>query len=122
MIRSNFRALFVALFLAGTIAGPAALTGCAVLGVQKPENFSERVVAGYKSVTTAADLVGALSAAGKISVADANKALDGAQTAKDGIDAAVALRNAGDFSNAETRLSAVIAALGLIQAQLEARQ
>jgi hypothetical protein len=122
MTRFNLRGLLVALFLAGTIAGPAALTGCALLGVQTPENFNERVVAGYKTVTVVADLVGTLSAAGKINVADANQALDGAQTAKDGIDAAVALRNAGDFSNAETRLSAVIAALELLQAQLEARQ
>jgi hypothetical protein len=122
MIRSNFRALFVALFLAGTIAGPAALTGCTLFGVQKPATAAESTVAAYKSVATIADLVGTLNAAGKLTDADANAALDKAQELKKGIDTAIALRNAGDFSNADTRLAATISALELLLAELKARQ
>lgn len=126
-MRYTFKRLFAAPLLAatmavGSIGVTASLSGCALFGVQTPETFSERVVAGYKTVETVADLVGALTAADKIGVTAANEALDSAEGLKQGIDAAVALRNAGDFSNAETRLSATIAALELLQAQLRERQ
>lgn len=120
----RFRNLLASVMLAfvAVVAAPVALTGCAAFGVQAPSNFDERVVAGYKSVEVIADLVGALHAAGKISTEAANDSLDKAQVLNDGIDAAAALRAAGDFSNAETRLAAAISALELLQAQLRARQ
>lgn len=97
------------------------LAGCQLFGVQRPSNFDERVVAGYKIVETAADLVASVHAAGKISQGEANDALDKLQQLSDGIGVAVDLKNAGDFSNADTRLNATIAALELLQAQLRAR-
>jgi hypothetical protein len=121
-MNTHFRGLLVALFLAGTIAGPAALSGCTLFGVQKPATAAESTVAAYKSVATIADLVGTLNAAGKLNDADANAALDKAQELKKGIDTAIALRNAGDFSNAETRLAATVAALELLLTELRARQ
>lgn len=118
-IRKLFAAAAMAVALSTALAVPVALTGCAAFGVQAPSNFDERVVAGYKSVETAADLVAAAHAAGKISQAEANSALDRAQDASNAIGVAVDIRNAGDFSNAETRLAAAIAALEILQKELK---
>lgn len=111
--------------LTSMVAVPAALTGCAGLAVKGPQNFDQSVVAAYSSVATAADLVGAAYAAGKFgpvgsqeAMSSANSALDKVQQAAAGISAAVALQAAGDFSEAETRLAAIIAALELIQSEL----
>lgn len=121
-LRKLCAAAFLAAALSTSVAGPLALTGCTAFNVQTPENFDERVVAGYKLVEVAADLVTTTHAAGKISRDDANATLDKVQAASDAIAAADALKNAGDFSSAETRLTATIAALELLQAQLRAKK
>lgn len=114
-------AAFIALSLSLAVVTPT-LTGCSLFGVQRPQGFDQQVVAGYKSVETAADLVAALNAAGKLDQAGANAALDRVQQASDGIGVAVGLHGAGDFSNADTRLAATIAALELLLSELRAKQ
>lgn len=113
--------MLLALMLALSPVAVLPLTGCSFFNVQTPSNFDERVVAGYKLVEVAADLVAEVHSAGKLSQADANAALDKVQQASDGIGIAVDLKNSGDFTNAETRLTATISALELLQAQLKAK-
>ena len=113
-----FRAALVAVSLASIAAAPVALTGCAALGIRTPANFDERMVAGHESVAAVADMTLAAFRAGKISKDEANDALDKAQSAENDLKLAQSLRNSGDFSSAETRLAATIAALELLQSQL----
>ena len=113
-----FRAALVAVSLTSILAVPSVLVGCAALGIRTPANFDERMVAGHESVAAVADMTLAAFRAGKISKDEANDALDKAQSAENDLKLAQSLRNSGDFSSAETRLAATIAALELLQSQL----
>ncbi len=121
-MKGIIHAAMVALALCVAATGPLALTGCAAFNLQTPANFDERVVAGYKLVETAADLVPKVYSSGKITQQEANAALDRIQEASNAIGVAADLKNAGDFSNADSRLTATIAALELILGQLRAKQ
>lgn len=110
----------LALTLGSVAAVP--LTGCAALGLQAPQNLSEGIAAGYKGIAAAADSIGVLLDAGKLDVAAARAAHTRLSEVKKGVDLAVELRDAGDFSSAETRLAAAISALKLLQTELDAKK
>lgn len=120
-LRQLFAAAFVAVALSATVAGPLALSGCASLGVQRPESFDEKMVAGYKTVEAVADSTGILLASGKIDAADARNVHTQATTAKEGLDITRQIHDGGDFGSAEARLQSIIVALGAIQAYLAAK-
>lgn len=114
---------FLALSLTGVVvAGPLALTGCALFGVPVAQNFDERVVAGYASVAAAADMTGVLMDAGQLTPADARNVHTQLINLKEGVDVAVAIKQSGDLSNAETRLTATIAALNILKGYLNSRR
>jgi len=121
-LSNALRAVFVGISLATMVAAPAALTGCAFFGVQRAQNFDERATAGYKAVSAIADSTLALFRAGTLTKEEANLALDEAARGSAALDLAVQLRGAGDFSQAETRLAAAIAALEMLKSELGAKQ
>lgn len=100
----------------------AALAGCATFGIPPADTPNEKTVFAYKAVATAADVVGILLDAETITAAEARSIHTRLSQAKEGIDVSIQLREAGDFSNAETRLAAAIAALEIIQAELDAKR
>lgn len=104
------------------IAVLATLAACAAFNVPAPETFNERAVAGYSTIATAAETASALLDAGSITAEEARDVHTRLSQAKEGIDIAVALRAGGDFSNAETRLAATIAALETLRVFLRSRQ
>lgn len=110
---STFLALVIATF---------ALVGCKAFNVYVPETFNERVTAGYSTVTGAAELTGALLDAGTISAEDARNVHTTLTNLKGGIDLAVSIHASGDFSTAEARLDATIAALEELRRYLNSRR
>ena len=112
----------VALALGTVTLGPAALTGCAAMGVYTPETFNERVVASYKTIEAAAVSVGTLLDSGNLGAADARNAHTTLATMKEAVDVAVQLQSSGDFSSAETRLAATITALEALEVSLRSKQ
>jgi len=109
-----------------------ALAGCAQLGLQTSGTFNDRLAGGYSLVTAISDGAGimldskvraaegkpdrdALIAAAK---ADAQSLKDQAQSAKDALDAARALRGV-DFQSAEQRLASTLLVLEALQRYLE---
>jgi hypothetical protein len=109
---------FKALIMGAVIA----LAGCATVGVPVAETTSEKIVFAYKAVATAADTIGILFDAGKVDREEARAFHTRLTQSKQGIDTVVQLRDAGDFSNAETRLAAIISALTILQSELDAKK
>jgi hypothetical protein len=114
--------LIGAMLACSAIVAPAALTGCTVLGVQTAETFDERAVGAYGTVVTVIDLATALHDAGTITLDDFSDVVNQTEELKKGIDLAIALKNAGDFTDADTRLAVTIRALETLQAVLRSRQ
>lgn len=96
--------------------------GCESIGIQTPKTFNERMVAGYKTVEAISNSAGILLDGGKLSAADARNVLQSATTAKEGLDVARSIHDAGDFSSAESRLAAAIAGLTALQAYLASKE
>jgi len=111
---NSFKVLIAAAILA--------LGGCATFGVPTAETANEKTVFAYKAVATAADSIGILLDAGKLDLEGARSAHTRLTEVKKGIDVSIELRNAGDFSQADTRLAAAIAALEILQAELDAKK
>lgn len=97
------------------------LAGCAALGVPEADTFNKRVIVANSIAESAASTVATLTATGKLSKEDAQSALDRVRTAAIGIDIA---RDAlpADPKAADARLTAVVAALNAIVAELETRK
>lgn len=120
--RSTFSAAWLALALCFAVVGPLALTGCATIGIHAPEDFNERMVAGYATVQAIADSAALLLDAGEITAADARNIHTQATTAKEGLDIARQIHDGGDITTAEGRLTAIITGLTAIQAYLRSKQ
>lgn len=127
---------YAGLGLLGTILALSlalgALAGCAQLGLQTSGTFNDRLAGGYGLVTAVADGAGIMldakvrAAQGKpdrdalvaAARADAQSLKDQAQSAKDALDAARALRGV-DFKAAEQRLTSTLVVLEALQRYLE---
>jgi hypothetical protein len=105
---------------AAVVTGPLALTGCAALGVEKPQNFEERLAGGYATVSAIRASGQQLALAGKIGKADAQDIQAQADTARAALDITAQIHDT-DPTAAENRLNATIIALTALQAYLASK-
>lgn len=120
-VKKLFVAAFMALGLATFVGAPAMLTGCAGLGLVKPQGFEEVQAAGYQSVEVGAKLVGTLLDAGKLSAQDARNAHTQLTNLREGLDLAAELR----LTNApagEARQRAALAGIDALLVYLRSKQ
>jgi hypothetical protein len=96
------------------------LAGCAALGILTPENFSERLAAGYVTVTGIRNTAGDLLEAQKIGSQDAENIQAAADTGRAGLDISRTMR-ASDPDGADDRLTATIAGLTALEAYLKSK-
>ena len=97
------------------------LVGCASLGLEKPQTFTERLAYGYAQHT--AVLQGATSSlsVGAITADDAERILKESDSARVALDAARVAAGSGDVGTAEGRLAFAITALTQLQAYLHSK-
>jgi hypothetical protein len=93
------------------------LAGCAVFGVPQPQSFSERLAAGYTSVTTVRHTARILLDGQVISSADATNVQRQADVAREGLNVARSLEGI----DAEKKLEATLLILNSAQAYLCAK-
>lgn len=120
-MKKLFAAAFLALTLTTTMGAAPVLQGCASLGLYKPEGFSQNLAAGYQSITTSANLIGAALDAGKLKPADARNAHTTLTDLKGGLDIAKDL-HVTDAEAGEARLKATLAALDALELYLKGNQ
>lgn len=97
------------------------LTACTTIGVPAPQTFNERLAAAYSTVTAARDTTATLLTSGKLTAADAQNVNTQCDNLRSALDVARTLRIT-DPVEADSRLSATIAALTALQSYLESRQ
>jgi hypothetical protein len=97
------------------------LTGCASLGVPAPQDFQERAAAATVSVNTASQTALTLLQARKITPDESDRYVDRAEELQSAIDLARSI-HAANPAEAQDRLSAAIAALTILTAELERRK
>jgi hypothetical protein len=93
------------------------VVACGVLGIPKPENFSEKLASGYTTVTGVRNTAATLLTAEKIGSADAQNIQDGADNARAGLDIARTLQGT-DPTAAQNRLTATLTVLTALEAYL----
>ena len=97
------------------------LTACQTIGVPTPQSFSERLAAGYVSVTAVRQSATTLIVAGKISAGDAENIQAQADNARTGLDVARTLRGT-DVTAADAKLQAALTILTALDAYVRSRQ
>lgn len=95
-----------------------ALSGCAVLGIAKPQNFEESAAAGYTTVTTVRNVTTILLDGGVINSADAQNIQNQANLAREGLDLA---RSLGPVKG-QDRLTASLQILQALESYLAQKQ
>lgn len=98
----------------------AFLVGCAAVGLPNPQDFNERLTAGYATVTVLNDTATKLLTAKKIGSDDAQHVLDQTRNARAGLDIVRAMRT-GDPKGADSKLTAIRAALSGINTYLTSK-
>jgi hypothetical protein len=96
------------------------LSACQSLGLQTPTSFSERLAAGYASVTTVRDTTTSLLTAGKLTADDGRNIQNQCDTVRGGLDVARTLR-ANDLAAADAKLQATLTILNALDAYLKAK-
>lgn len=93
------------------------VAACAAIGSVQPQDFNDRLVSSYSTVTALRDSATQLLAAQKISSADHKQITDQLETARFGLDAARATFLA-DPVGSNTRLSAIRTGVAALQSYL----
>jgi hypothetical protein len=99
----------------------ALLAGCASLGVQRPDNFGEKIEGAYTTVGLVRDTGLRLLQAGKIADQEAQVVQDRADALRAGIEAARDIRKVSE-AGAESRLQAVLLTAQYITNCLDERE
>lgn len=94
------------------------IAGCQVLGLTAPQNFSERVAAGYTTCATIRDTALILGRGGKLTLGDAENIQRQTDHLRTAIDLARAMYPLSE-QNAEQKLSATLAALVALDTYLK---
>lgn len=97
------------------------LTACAALNVPPADTFNKQAAGAVSSVNAASQLSLTLLQARKITPDESDAYTDRAENAQEAIDLARSIRSA-DPAGAQDRLDAIIRALQLLTAELEARK
>jgi hypothetical protein len=119
--QGGFARLAVMLILAvGSIATVGLTSGCAALGLQRPETFNERAAVAISSVTVVRQTATRLLLSGKLTAADGRNIQAQADNARAAIEIAISIQ-ATDPAAAENRLTAILAGLNAITAYLTAK-
>lgn len=107
-------------FVAHTIllVAAIALAACATLA---PQSFSEKVGAGYQTVTAIADATTTLHQAGAISDQDAKNVLAQEELLKEGLDVSRTVHDT-DPQGGDAKLAATLTALTALQAYLDSKK
>lgn len=95
----------------------AILMACSTFGVQAPQTFNQRLMAGYTAVEVVATNATQLRAAGKLSDADRENVVATGRTAVAGLDLAAQVHKTNPAAGQE-KLTATIAVLTALQAYL----
>lgn len=101
--------------------GLVLLQACAGFGTPPIDTFNKRVAVAYSTIQTVAESAAILQRAGKLSPADVGKIRSGLHDVLDGTAAAEALAKT-DLGGAQTRLTATIQVLTILQAFVAAKQ
>lgn len=97
------------------------LTACAALKVPPADTFNKQAAAAVASVNAASQLSLTLLQARKITPDESDRYTDRAEAAQDAIDLARSMWST-DPTGAKDRLDAIIRALAILTAELEARK
>lgn len=98
----------------------ALIVGCAQLGLPQPQDFNERLTAGYSTVAFLNDTATKLLTAKKIGSDDAQQVLDQTRNLKSGLDIARKMQTT-DPKGADSKLTAIRTALSALNAYLTSR-
>ena len=91
--------------------------GCAALGVPAADTFNKKLIAGYSTLTVAANSAATLRLAGKLSDARRDETVKSLRAAQTELDAIGALGGA-DLAAADKRLTVILAVLTGLQTAL----
>jgi hypothetical protein len=97
------------------------LSACAQLGLQSPQNFSDRLAAGYVTVTAARDTTATLLSSGKITAADAQNVQQQADNARSGLDIARQVHETNPAAG-DDKLAAILTGLNALSRYLNSRK
>jgi len=101
--------------------GVVLLQACASLGTPPIDTFNKRVAVAYTTIQTVAESATILQNARKLSPAEVSKIRYGLHESLDGVAAAETLAKT-DLGGAQTRLTATIQVLTVLQAFVAAKQ
>lgn len=96
------------------------LVGCSSIGLQKAESFEQQLAYQYGNLTAVYSAAASSTAAGALSVKDAEAILKSADEARVALDTARLAYVAGDITTAEGRLAVAIQLLTVLQQRLHA--
>jgi len=96
------------------------LGACETLGIPTATSFNERLAVGYSTVTEVRQTATTLLNAKKLTADDGQQILDQTNNARAGLDVARTLAKT-DLKGADSKLTAVRAALTALQAYLETK-
>lgn len=96
------------------------VSACSALGLQSPQNFSDRLAAGYVTVTAARDSTATLLSSGKITAGDAQQIQTQCDNARSGLDIARQVHETNPQAGDE-KLTAILAGLNALSQYLATR-
>lgn len=98
------------------------LTACAALSVPPADTFNKRAAAATATVNTVSQTALTLLQSHKITPDESDRYIDRAEEAQEAIDVARAIYENDPMDDGQARLAAVIRALTILTAELEARK
>lgn len=97
------------------------IVGCTTIGLPNPQDFNDKLTAGYSAVSAINDSATKLLNAKKISSDDAQQILDQTRNARVGLDIARTVHKT-DSTGADNKLAAIRTALSAITAYLTTKE